>query len=279
MGLILILPVTLEHPLTSLGSASKLSISMGLLSKITVAMASMLKIPMTIPKNYDHVHMPEKRKLPVFHKVPQYPAGIKPQKSIKRLIDLRGPELVHNEFTFKQYGIVALHGGELKYGHFEMIRLKINRKIDVNKMFAMYRVDPPWKAKTKKGIGKRMGGGKGPIHHYTTPIKAGRVILEIGGKVDFGMVKPILDEAKNRGIEYQNFLSMSRSEMLVIAVSLPFKAKSISHELMLKNRKEEEDLAQKNLNPWTFEYMIKNNMQNCRKWAREYDKYWYGKYE
>lgn len=30
-----------------------------------------------------------------------------------------------------------------------------------------------------------MGGGKGSIDHYVTPIKAGRVIVEIGGHCEF----------------------------------------------------------------------------------------------
>jgi large subunit ribosomal protein L16 len=30
-----------------------------------------------------------------------------------------------------------------------------------------------------------MGGGKGPIDHYVTPVKAGRVIVEMGGTCEF----------------------------------------------------------------------------------------------
>lgn len=30
-----------------------------------------------------------------------------------------------------------------------------------------------------------MGGGKGPIDHYVTPVKAGRVILEVAGHCEF----------------------------------------------------------------------------------------------
>lgn len=53
--------------------------------------------------------------------------------------------------------------------------------MDVNRMFAIWRIDAPWKPITKKGTGVRMGGGKGSIKHYTTPVKAGRIILELGG--------------------------------------------------------------------------------------------------
>ena len=33
-----------------------------------------------------------------------------------------------------------------------------------------------------------MGGGKGSIDHYVTPIKKGRVIIEMGGRCEFSEV-------------------------------------------------------------------------------------------
>lgn len=33
-----------------------------------------------------------------------------------------------------------------------------------------------------------MGGGKGAIDHYVTPIKSGRVIIEVGGPVEYAEV-------------------------------------------------------------------------------------------
>lgn len=72
--------------------------------------------------------------------------------------------------------------------HFEMARLVVARKLDQKRMFAIWRVDPPWQPVTKKGQGQRMGGGKGAIDHYVTPIKAGRIILEVGGKCDYAEV-------------------------------------------------------------------------------------------
>lgn len=52
-------------------------------------------------------------------------------------------------------------------------------------MFAIWRVPAPWQPVTKKGQGQRMGGGKGAIDHYVTPIRAGRIIVEMGGKCEF----------------------------------------------------------------------------------------------
>ncbi len=63
---------------------------------------------------------------------------------LDRLEKVRGPETIHNKLIHKQYGIVALSGGQLKYGHFEMMRTTINKKLDIKKAFAIWRVDPPW---------------------------------------------------------------------------------------------------------------------------------------
>lgn len=61
----------------------------------------------------------------------------------------------------------------MKWAHFEMMRITIGRKMDSSRMFAVWRVDSPWQPVTKKGQGQRMGGGKGNIDHYVSPIRAG----------------------------------------------------------------------------------------------------------
>lgn len=61
----------------------------------------------------------------------------------------------------------------------------IAKGLDSKRMFAIWRVPPPWQPVTKKGQGQRMGGGKGAIDHYVTPVKAGRVIIEVGGTIEF----------------------------------------------------------------------------------------------
>lgn len=65
--------------------------------------------------------------------------------------------------------------------HFEVLRQSLGRFVSANdsKLFAHYRVDPPYKPKTDHGFGKRMGGGKGGIDEYGTPVRAGRVIMEV----------------------------------------------------------------------------------------------------
>lgn len=76
----------------------------------------------------------------------------------------------------------------MRHEHFEMVRLQVARRIDMKRMFAIWRVDPPWQPITKKGQGQRMGGGKGAIDHYVTPIKSGRIIFEVGGKCEYAEV-------------------------------------------------------------------------------------------
>ncbi|XP_046997600.1 39S ribosomal protein L16, mitochondrial [Schistocerca americana] len=209
------------------------------------------------PPKYDDIEFPERARLRFMDKVPQYPPSVRPPKMMKRLLLMRGPELVHNELLHRQYGIIATGGGRLKWGHFEMIRLGILRKMDDSRMFAIWRIDAPWQSVTKKGQGQRMGGGKGPIDHYVTPVKAGRVIVEVGGKCEFAEVKGFLE---------------------MIAQKLPFKAKVVSHEMLQKMKEDEERREKENMNPYTFKYVIQNNMGGYRKWLSKADYKWYGKY-
>lgn len=102
-----------------------------------------------------------------------------------------------------------------------------------------------------------MGGGKGPIDHYVTPIKAGRVILELGGKCEFEQALPFLQE---------------------VAHKLPIRAKATSYEMMMAEKEEAEKMARENINPYTKEYVIKNNMGGCWRWISPYDKKWFFEY-
>jgi len=210
-----------------------------------------------VPPRYDAVEYPERRKLKIVDKVPTYPAGIRPPKMQRRLIYMRGPELIHNKFVHEQYGIVATSPGRLRYGHFEMIRLTLGRKLDTSRMFAVWRVDPPWQSVTKKGQGKQMGGGKPSIDHYVTPIKSGRVIVEIGGNCEFEEVKPLVKDLIGK---------------------LPFGAVFLSHELMLEAEEKEKQLAASNLNPYTVEYLIKNNMGMSQTFISPFDRKWFFKH-
>ncbi|XP_026472975.1 LOW QUALITY PROTEIN: 39S ribosomal protein L16, mitochondrial-like [Ctenocephalides felis] len=209
------------------------------------------------PVKYDHIQLPEKPKLKFLEKVPQYAPGLRPPKMQKRLRLMRGPELIHNTLIHKQYGIMALSGGRLRAGHMEMMRLGIGRRIDVDRMFAIWRVDPPWQPVTKKGQGQRMGGGKGAIDHYVTPIKHGRIILEVAGHCEFEEVKRFLTE---------------------ICQKLPFKAMVVSQEILEAREQKEKRIEEENINPYTLEYIIKNNLAGCHRWISPFDRKWFMKY-
>jgi large subunit ribosomal protein L16 len=188
----------------------------------------------------------------------------------KRVADMRGPELVHNKLIHKQYAIVALSGGQMEYGHFNMIRNTINFNFDMTKTFALWRVDPPWKPITRHGqgfclekilclkkinfhkliIGKKLGGGKGPISHYTTPVKRGRIIIEVGGSLP---------------------LEFLYRTLIDVAQKLPFPAKVISQKDLEQWEKNDEDIRKNNQNKLTWEWCIKNNTLNVLNYVGKYD--------
>ncbi|XP_028172631.1 39S ribosomal protein L16, mitochondrial [Ostrinia furnacalis] len=209
------------------------------------------------PKNYDHIEIPERQRLKVYEKVPVYPPNLKPPKMQKRLRYMRGPEPLHTTLQLKQYGVIATGGGRMSIEHFEMARLVVARKLDQKRMFAIWRIDPPWQPVTKKGQGQRMGGGKGAIDHYVTPVKAGRVILEVGGKCEYA--------------EVHNMLK-------IVAERLPFKAEAVSMEILEKKAAKEKWQEENNQNQYTMKYIIQNNMGGCHKMLSPVDHKWYGKY-
>ncbi len=168
----------------------------------------------------------------------------------KRLADIRGPELVHNKLIHKQYGIVALSGGNLQYGHFEMLRNTINRNLDLSKSFAVWRVDPPWKPITRHGQGKKLGGGKGGIEFYVTPVKRGRIIVEVGGQPPNELISRVMHD---------------------LAQKMPFPAKFVTQTELENWGKQDQELREKNLNKLKWEWCIKNNIMNVINYVGKYD--------
>jgi large subunit ribosomal protein L16 len=102
-----------------------------------------------------------------------------------------------------------------------------------------------------------MGGGKGAIDHYVTPVKAGRVIVELAGVCEFAEISPALEQ---------------------VAQKLPFAAQVVSYEIMLKEKQEEEERERNNVNPFTFEHIVRNNMGGSHRWISPVDRRWFGKY-
>ncbi|KRZ69621.1 39S ribosomal protein L16, mitochondrial [Trichinella papuae] len=179
-----------------------------------------------------------------------------PKYATRRLIEIRGPELVNNKLIHQQYGVRAVRGGFLHHNHFETIRKKVNPWITKNS-FAIWRVDPPWLPRTKVPQGMKLGGGKRSIHHYVTPVRAGRIIIEYGGYVTIDEALRIL---KN------------------VATSLPFPAEMVTQEDLVEEEKTKKFIEENNRNIYTWEFLMKWNMQNCSRWLSHYDYIWGGKY-
>ncbi|XP_042903474.1 large ribosomal subunit protein uL16m [Parasteatoda tepidariorum] len=210
------------------------------------------------PPSFKDIELPEQRKLTVIPKIPPYYVNMKPPRlRLSHDNDLRGPERVNNTLLHKQYGIIALSAGYLKYGSIEVIRNTVNREMDTRRMFAIWRVDPLWKPVSKKGIGKRMGGGKGNVHHYATPVKAGRIVIEVGGKAEYEEVFPFLNR---------------------IAKKMPFDAIPVSQEILEEIEQEADDLHRKNINPFNFKYAVENDIQACNMWTSPWDKVHFDEY-
>uniref|UniRef100_A0A3P9JEN9 Large ribosomal subunit protein uL16m n=1 Tax=Oryzias latipes TaxID=8090 RepID=A0A3P9JEN9_ORYLA len=207
-----------------------------------------------IPPDYSNVVLPAKPKLKFLNKVPNLK---KAKKEMKKLRDIQGPAKAANAFTVGQYAIVAMGGGYLHWGHFEMMRLTINRKMDARTTFARWRVNAPYKPVTRKGLGQRMGGGKGAIDHYVTPVRYGRLIVELGGKVELGEVESVLSE---------------------VAKKLPFPAKVMSREDLEALKKVHADMEQNNQNPWTFKQIVQGNMLGIRKVLSPFDLHNHGRF-
>lgn len=206
------------------------------------------------PPSYQHIVMPEDVKLPFLPKNPQF-VNSKPRKHTTSLHLIRGEEELHTDLHHNQYGIIALNGSFLEWGHYDMMRTTINRSMDTKKMFAVWRIGAPWLSRFKKGIGNRMGGGKGNIHRYVYPVKRDRIILEMGGKVSFEEVLPILR---------------------IVAAQLPFEAEAISAEKLAHKREMRKKIAAANINPVSFKYLIQNNLLGCERWATKMDKIYFG---
>merc|ERR1712002_1335979 len=165
--------------------------------------------------------------------------GRRPEKMMKKLEDIRGPELIHNKLIHKQYGLQAGVGGNLKWGHIEVLRNGVNKRLNEKYSFAIWRIDSPWKSITKKGQGMRMGGGKGSIDEYVFPVKAGRMLIEIGGN-----------------LEYEEAFYLLR----YLANLMPVRARPVSQQMLDKEEAEAEYRKKNNINLLTFENCLEKNI-------------------
>ena len=97
----------------------------------------------------------------------------------------------------------------------------------------------------------------GGISKYVTPVRSGRIIVEVGGYCDYEEVYP--------------FLRM-------VAAKLPFKAEAISQKILDYRERKEIFMEEHNINPFNFEYCLKNNYLGSQQWASPFDYEWHGKH-
>uniref|UniRef100_A0A0K0DWQ9 Large ribosomal subunit protein uL16m n=1 Tax=Strongyloides stercoralis TaxID=6248 RepID=A0A0K0DWQ9_STRER len=234
-----------------------------ILKTVTVAWVSNIRgiKKFNFPVTYENVIFPPdgEFKLPPMPAAPNYDLDIKEKKykDTKRMIEARGVEEIHTELIHKQFGLAAVSGGFITPKDFTFVMERVNKNL-IKNQFAIWRVDPPWLPRTKKAQGTKLGGGKGTISKYVTPVRASRIILEVGGHIT--------------EIEAKAFLSY-------IAERFAFPVEFVSHDMLIERRKREQEIIEKNQNKFSWDNVIKWNMQNANSWLSQYDIIWKGKYK
>uniref|UniRef100_F1LCW8 Large ribosomal subunit protein uL16m n=1 Tax=Ascaris suum TaxID=6253 RepID=F1LCW8_ASCSU len=213
------------------------------------------------PVTFENVIFPPdgQMKLPPMPAEPTYDLekGEKKYKATKRMIEVRGVEEVHTELIHGQYGIAAVTGGFISSADFAFVQERLNKNL-LDKQFAVWRVPAPWLPRTKKAQGTKLGGGKGSINKYVTPVRAHRIILEVGGFIT----------------EYE-----ARAYLMYLCERFAFTAEFVSAAILAERKEEEKRIAEMNVNPFNWDTVIKYNMQNCRSWLSYYDVAWKGRYK
>jgi len=195
-----------------------------------------------------------KKTLPIVPKTP-----LKPDVSDKRkkMRLTRGFCLPHEaELQHNQYGVIALDGGRLNNKHFKTITNAVNRFLRNRDLNAVYRVAEPWQPVVKHPLNAVMGGGKGKVSYYVTPIKARQVIFELYGNAEFEEVYTVLKTVSN---------------------CLPMPARPVHYEMLKEIYEEERKIEELNENFFTFREIAVKNMQNCRPYLSTYDLRQFGK--
>ena len=92
---------------------------------------------------------------------------------------IKGLEAKSNTVIFGEFGLKALECGRISARQIEATRRAITRKVKRRgklwiRMFPSVPV-------TSKPVEVRMGKGKGSVDHWVCPVKAGKILYEIGG--------------------------------------------------------------------------------------------------
>ncbi|XP_033748414.1 39S ribosomal protein L16, mitochondrial-like [Pecten maximus] len=234
----------------------------GIIQITQVAAFKDLILPET--KEIDLPENPKSRRLFIMDKTPQFVQGtqqvgaFKIRRLPKDLSLIRGPELVHNKLQYGHIGIQTVNGGYLYYKHLNNIRITLNRVIDDQKMFATWRIEYPWRPVTQKPANTRMGAGKGSIKDFACPVKANRILFEIGGDIELPKIRRMLKH---------------------LSAQTPMKSRVVTKEMLEKEAAQEEKLKRTNINPFSFEECARKNYLGIKKEMSPYDFLWHGKYK
>ena len=92
---------------------------------------------------------------------------------------MKGKALRGNKISYGEYGIVAMEPCWIRSNQIEAARVAMTRYIKRGgkvwiKIF-------PHKSYTSKGVGVRMGNGKGSPEGWVEPVKRGKVMFEVAG--------------------------------------------------------------------------------------------------
>jgi large subunit ribosomal protein L16 len=92
---------------------------------------------------------------------------------------MKGVACKGTNLAFGEFGLKALESAWINARHIEAARLALSRFLkQTGKIW--FRIFPD-KPVTKKPAETRMGKGKGDLSHWVAPVRAGRIILELGG--------------------------------------------------------------------------------------------------
>ena len=83
------------------------------------------------------------------------------------------------EVTFGSYGLQALEPGKITSRQIEAARIAMTREI--KRGGAVWIKIFPDKPISRKPAEVRMGAGKGSVEYYVAPVRAGRILYEMGG--------------------------------------------------------------------------------------------------
>jgi len=165
-----------------------------------------------------------------------------------------------------QFGIVALSGFRLHHVHMDTMALHLNRflnKPETNArnlgLNAYFRIPNPWHPVTKHPECATMGGGKGKVAYWVSPVRARQIVLEIDGDCEFRHVYPGL-MAAIKAVEGYNPKAQGAARFpLNRNIMMP-----VSKEYLQKMYEEERKIEMVNENFWTRREIFAKNMLGIR---------------